>query len=124
MSGRRGGWARALGKPLLLAAGYTPGLAAALTGLLGLAALPGRVLFVPLLSRLGALPLTLLLFAGLGLGALLLHFPASLALAGVGGGLGHVLLPLGALRCSGGARAVVDETALTLGSIAVRSCPR
>lgn len=53
-------------------------------GLLGLAALPGRVVFVPLLSRLGAWPLTLLLFAGLGIGALLLHFLASLALAGVG----------------------------------------
>lgn len=70
--------------PLLLAAGYAPGLAAVLTGLLGLAALPGRVLFVPLLSRLGALPLTLLLFAGLGVGALLLHFPESLVLTAAG----------------------------------------
>ncbi|MEF2279402.1 MFS transporter [Deinococcus sp. YIM 134068] len=70
--------------PLLLAARYAPGLAAALTGLLGLAALPGRVLFVPLLSRLGAPPLTLLLFAGLGIGALLLHFPAVLALTVLG----------------------------------------
>ncbi|GBF04811.1 major facilitator superfamily MFS_1 [Deinococcus aerius] len=70
--------------PLLLAAGYAPGLAAALTGLLGLAALPGRVLFVPLLSRLGALPLTLVLFVGLAIGALLLHFLASLTLMVVG----------------------------------------
>ncbi|GAA5512474.1 hypothetical protein Dcar01_01188 [Deinococcus carri] len=70
--------------PLLLAAGYAPGVAAALTGLLGLAALPGRVLFVPLLARLGAFPLTLLLFAGLGLGALLLHVPTSLPLTGMG----------------------------------------
>ncbi|WP_216329546.1 hypothetical protein [Deinococcus aestuarii] len=69
--------------PLLLAAGYAPGLAAGLTGLLGLAALPGRVLFVPLLARLRALPLTLVLFVGLGTGALL-HFPASLILM-VGG---------------------------------------
>lgn len=70
--------------PLLLAAGYAPGVAAVLTGLLGLAALPGRVLFVPLLARLGALPLTLVLLVGLGTGALLLHFPASLMLM-VGG---------------------------------------
>ncbi|GMA16123.1 MFS transporter [Deinococcus metallilatus] len=66
--------------PLLLAAAYAPGLAAALTGLLGLTALPGRVMFVPLLGRLGALPLTLLLFMLLGLGALLLRFTASPAL--------------------------------------------
>ncbi|WP_216328590.1 MFS transporter [Deinococcus aestuarii] len=63
--------------PLLLAAGYAPALAAALTGLAGLAALPGRVVFVPLLGRLGVLPLTLGLFAGLGLGTLLLRFPSA-----------------------------------------------
>ncbi|GGL91356.1 putative transporter, MFS family protein [Deinococcus aerolatus] len=63
--------------PLLLAAGYAPALAASLTGLAGLAALPGRALFVPLLSRLGAPPLTVFLFAQLALSTLLLHFTGS-----------------------------------------------
>lgn len=70
--------------PLLLAAGHPPALAAGLTGLAGLAALPGRAVFVPLLHWLSAWPLALLLFTALGVGALLLHFPAALPLT-VGG---------------------------------------
>lgn len=58
--------------PMLLAAGYSPALAATLAGLLGLAALPGRVLFVPLLGRIGAWRLTRALFLQLALGSLLL----------------------------------------------------
>ncbi|GGO40077.1 hypothetical protein GCM10008949_49100 [Deinococcus humi] len=38
--------------PLLLAAGHPPAVTAGLTGLLGLAALPGRIVFLPLLRRL------------------------------------------------------------------------
>ncbi|PNY80933.1 MFS transporter [Deinococcus koreensis] len=58
--------------PALLAAGHAPALAAALTGLMGLAALPGRLLFLPLLRRLGSGPLTAaLLLAMAGAAALL-----------------------------------------------------
>ncbi|UBV44454.1 MFS transporter (plasmid) [Deinococcus taeanensis] len=61
--------------PLLLASGYSAALAAGLTGLLGLAALPGRVAFVPLLTRLGALRLTTGLFMQLAAGTALLLWP-------------------------------------------------
>lgn len=42
--------------PLLLAAGHPPAIAAGLTGLVGLADLPGRLIFSPLLERLGLWP--------------------------------------------------------------------
>ncbi|THF86751.1 MFS transporter [Deinococcus sp. KSM4-11] len=58
--------------PLLLARGEASAVAAALAGLMGLAALPGRVLFAPLLNGLGIRRLTALLFVTLGLGLLLL----------------------------------------------------
>ena len=67
--------------PLLLAAGHPPAAAAGLTGLLGLAALPGRFLFLPLLQRLGLWPLTLGLMGLIGLmgvGAAALHFASSM----------------------------------------------
>ncbi|MBB6017442.1 MFS transporter [Deinococcus radiopugnans] len=70
--------------PLLLAAGHSPALAAGLTGLMGLAALPGRVVFVPLLARFGALPLTTALFGQLAAGAALLHFAQNPVLAALG----------------------------------------
>jgi MFS family permease len=70
--------------PLLLAAGHSPALAAGLTGLMGLAALPGRVVFVPLLARCGALPLTTALFGQLAVGAALLHFAQNPVLAALG----------------------------------------
>lgn len=70
--------------PLLLAAGHGPAVAAALTGLLGLAALPGRILFVPLLERLGLWPLTLGLVGLMGVGTAVLHFPATTALSAAG----------------------------------------
>ena len=63
--------------PLLLASGKTPAVAAVLTGLMGLAALPGRMIFVPLLGRLGVQYLTGALLGLLGVGGLLLHFAAS-----------------------------------------------
>ncbi|MBB5234111.1 MFS transporter [Deinococcus budaensis] len=65
--------------PMLLAAGENPALAATLTGLLGLAALPGRVLFVSLLGRVGAWRLTRALCLQLALGSLLLCFRDHLA---------------------------------------------
>ncbi|EYB66422.1 hypothetical protein DEIPH_ctg139orf0152 [Deinococcus phoenicis] len=83
--------------PLLLAAGYRPALAATLTGLLGLAALPGRVVFVPLLARVGALPLTVVLLAQLGLASLLLlftHWPLLVGLGIVAFGLASGALTL------------------------------
>ena len=40
--------------PMLLHDGYAPGMAAAVAGLLGAAALPGRIVFVPALRRWGA----------------------------------------------------------------------
>lgn len=55
--------------PLLLASGYRPGEAAALTGLLGLSALPGRVVFVPCLRWVGPVPLTVTLMGLLAAGA-------------------------------------------------------
>ena len=58
--------------PLLLWSGYPPAVAAGLTGLMGLSALPGRALFVPLLGRLGALRLSLWVVGLLGLGSALL----------------------------------------------------
>lgn len=70
--------------PMLLAAGYSPVLAATLAGLLGLAALPGRVLFVPLLEKLGTWRLTRALFLQLALGSLLLCFQHHLALVVLG----------------------------------------
>ena len=70
--------------PLLMSAGHRAGVAALLTGLMGLAALPGRVTFVPLLGRFGAPLLTRWLLVQLGIGAFLLHFPRSLPLAVLG----------------------------------------
>ncbi|GGM19347.1 MFS transporter [Deinococcus aerophilus] len=70
--------------PLLLTAGHPPAVAAGLTGLLGLAALPGRILFVPLLERLGLWPLTLGLVGLMGVGTAVLHFPATTALSAAG----------------------------------------
>jgi len=58
--------------PLLLSRGESPAVAAGLAGLMGLAALPGRLLFVPLMKRLGVQWLTAGLILGLGLGPLLL----------------------------------------------------
>ena len=69
--------------PLLLARGEAPALAAALAGLMGLAALPGRVLFAPLLAALGVYRLTATLFVTLGLGPLLLATTSSVWLAGL-----------------------------------------
>lgn len=63
--------------PLLLARGEAPAVAAALAGLMGPAALPGRVLFGPLLRALGIHRLTALLLALLGLGPLLLATTSS-----------------------------------------------
>lgn len=70
--------------PLLLASGKTPAVAAGLTGLMGLTALPGRVIFVPLLKQLGVQQLTGWLFGLLGVGGLLLHFAASTPIAAIG----------------------------------------
>ncbi|UQN09425.1 MFS transporter [Deinococcus sp. QL22] len=70
--------------PLLLASGYPPGMAAALTGLMGVAALPGRVIFAPLLQYWGVQTLTAILLGLVGVGALLLHFRASLPLTALG----------------------------------------
>ncbi|MBB5378519.1 hypothetical protein HNQ07_004026 [Deinococcus metalli] len=67
--------------PLLLARGEAPAVAAALAGLMGLAALPGRVLFGPLLAALGIHRLTTALFIMLGLGPLLLATTSSVWLA-------------------------------------------
>ena len=58
--------------PLLLSRGESPAVAAGLAGLMGLAALPGRLLFVPLMNRLGVQRLTAGLIFGLGLGPLFL----------------------------------------------------
>ncbi len=58
--------------PLLLFQGDAPLVAAGLAGLMGLAALPGRLLFVPLVQRWGAQRLTRALILGLGFGPLLL----------------------------------------------------
>ncbi|GHF60153.1 MFS family permease [Deinococcus metalli] len=69
--------------PLLLARGEGLTVAAALAGLMGLAALPGRILFAPLLARLGILRLNTLLFVTLGLGPLLLASTSSVWLAGL-----------------------------------------
>ncbi|GGO33788.1 MFS transporter [Deinococcus humi] len=63
--------------PLLLARGEAPAVAAALAGLMGLAALPGRVLFGPLLRALGIHRLTAALLVLLGLGPLLLATTSS-----------------------------------------------
>jgi MFS family permease len=63
--------------PLLLARGEAPAVAAALAGLMGLAALPGRVLFGPLLRALGSQWLTAALLVLLGLGPLLLATTSS-----------------------------------------------
>lgn len=61
--------------PLFLSRGAIPAAAALLAGVMGLASLPGRVMFVPLLRRLGIQPLTQGLLGLLGLGALLLTLP-------------------------------------------------
>ncbi|GGR92750.1 MFS transporter [Deinococcus sedimenti] len=78
--------------PLLLDAGYSPAHAAVLTGLAGLAALPGRILFVPLLRLLPPATLTATLCASLGAGALLLTLapgpavPAGILIFGLASG--------------------------------------
>ena len=67
--------------PLLLSRGESPAVAAGLAGLMGLAALPGRLLFVPLMNRLGVHRLTAGLIFGLGLGPLLLIIHSTLLAA-------------------------------------------
>jgi Major Facilitator Superfamily len=67
--------------PLMLSRGEDLTVAAALAGLMGLAALPGRVLFAPLLAALGIQRLTTVLFVTLGLGPLLLVMTSSVWLA-------------------------------------------
>ncbi|GGL14220.1 MFS transporter [Deinococcus radiotolerans] len=70
--------------PLLLASGYRPGEAAALTGLLGLSALPGRVVFVPCLRWVGPVPLTITLMGLLAAGTgLLLSGSTALKVTGI-----------------------------------------
>ena len=69
--------------PLLLFQGESPAVAAGLAGLMGLAALPGRLLFTPLVGRLGVQRLTVVLILGLGFGPLLLSIHSAL-LAAVG----------------------------------------
>lgn len=71
--------------PLFLSGGVTPAVAAVLAGAMGLASLPGRALFMPLLARLRIYRLTMLLMVTLGLGPLLLTvthrlLPAALAI--------------------------------------------
>lgn len=82
--------------PMLLWKGYSPALAAALTGLMGLAALPGRVAFVPLLGRFGASSVTTVLLLLLGGSTFLLNTSALgwLALAVVLFGLANGALTL------------------------------
>ena len=58
--------------PLLLFQGEAPLVAAGLAGLMGLAALPGRLLFIPLVHRWGVQRLTVVLILSLGFGPLLL----------------------------------------------------
>ncbi|WP_420594423.1 MFS transporter [Deinococcus sp.] len=70
--------------PLLLSRGEAPALAAGLAGLMGLAALPGRILFGPLLARLGVQRLTGLLLLGLGTGPLVLALTGRPGAAAVG----------------------------------------
>lgn len=70
--------------PLLLAAGHPPARAAFLAGLMGLAALPGRAVFVPLLRHVPPAPLTALLLGGVGLSALLLLRPQGVKVAALG----------------------------------------
>lgn len=60
--------------PLLLWAGYKPALAATLAGLMGLSSLPGRALFVPLLTRFGVMRLSLWVVGLLSVGTVLLWF--------------------------------------------------
>lgn len=70
--------------PLLLASGYRPGEAAALTGLMGLSALPGRVMFVPALRWVGPLPLTVTLMGLLAAGTgILLSGATALKVTGI-----------------------------------------
>ncbi|GGK17284.1 putative transporter, MFS family protein [Deinococcus malanensis] len=59
--------------PLLLGSGYLPLEAAGLAALMGLAALPGRMLFMPLMARWSALPLTGALIAQLSFATFLFH---------------------------------------------------
>lgn len=83
--------------PMLLHDGFTPGTAAAVAGLLGAAALPGRVVFVPALKRWGAGRVTaflvwvLLLATGL---LLLPHHLPVLLVAALLFGLGNGALTL------------------------------
>ena len=64
--------------PLLLFQGDAPLVAAGLAGLMGLAALPGRLLFIPLVHRWGVQRLTMVLMLGLGFGPLLLAVHSTL----------------------------------------------
>lgn len=83
--------------PMLLHDGFSPGTAASVAGLLGAAALPGRVVFVPALQRWGATRVTaflvwvLLLATGL---LLLPHHLPLLLLAALLFGLGNGALTL------------------------------
>ncbi|GAA4013164.1 hypothetical protein GCM10022631_26060 [Deinococcus rubellus] len=70
--------------PLQLTAGHPPAVAAGLTGLLGLADLPGRLIFLPLLGQLGLWPLTLGLIGLMAVGTAALHFAPSTALSAAG----------------------------------------
>ncbi|MHA0036744.1 MFS transporter [Deinococcus sp. PESE-13] len=66
--------------PMLLHDGFPPGTAAAVAGLLGAAALPGRVVFVPALQRWGAARVTAFLVWVLFLATALLLLPHQLPL--------------------------------------------
>ncbi|ACO47667.1 MFS transporter [Deinococcus deserti] len=73
--------------PLLLGSGYPPLEAAGLAAWMGLAALPGRMLFMPLMARWQAVPLSAALIAGLSAATLLFHWADSAAAAVLGAGL-------------------------------------
>lgn len=73
--------------PLLLERGYAPTFVALAAGLVGLAALPGRVVFAPLTARLSLPRVTTLVFA-----ARVLALLALLILPGTGGVWAFVLL--------------------------------
>ncbi|MDB5046927.1 MAG: transporter [Deinococcus sp.] len=70
--------------PLLLAPDHSPAVAADLTGLMGLVAWPGRVIYAPLLQRLGVQTLPGGLLGLLGTGTGLLHSSASWPLTALG----------------------------------------
>lgn len=73
--------------PLLLGSGFLPLEAAGLAAWMGLAALPGRMLFMPLVARWSAVPLSGVLLAQLSFATLLLHWAAALPVAVLAAGL-------------------------------------